>query len=248
MKILLHACCGPCSLEPTRLLQEKGASFALFYSNSNIYPHQEYNHRGETLAQFAQSEGFSLIQDTYDAHEWETRVGTIGNKLHELCVNAGIENEVIAAPNPYPLPELPNKGAEVARAREKAAHLRRARCQACCRLRFQHAAKYAANHGFDALGTTLSVSPFQYTHIIQAELERAACQASIASAFFDYRPFFAAAEARSKALGMYRQNYCGCRFSLEEAALERAVRKQARKERRKEKRTAAQRSTPTCRR
>ena len=43
--------------------------------------------------------------------------------------------------------------------------------------------------------------------------------------FEDYRPFYDEATHRSRELGMYRQNYCGCRFSDAEAAAERAERK-----------------------
>lgn len=232
MKMLLHACCGPCSLEPVRLLHEQNIPFAVFYSNSNIHPAQEYAHRLQTLREFAQSETFAVVEDAYDTASWEQTAGCVGDRLEALTVEAGIENEVVAAPNPYPLPALEDRGEAVAHARTQAAELRKARCRACYRLRFERAAAYAAHHGFDALGSTLSVSPFQYTDVIREELERAATREGLACTFTDYRPYFQAAEERSKALGMYRQNYCGCRFSLDEAKLERAVRKAARKARR----------------
>ena len=82
-----------------------------------------------------------------------------------------------------------------------------------------------AEQGFDALGTTLSVSPYQYTDVIREELERAAAAAGVQPLFEDYRPFYDEATHRSRELGMYRQNYCGCRFSDAEAAAERAERK-----------------------
>ena len=34
MKILLHACCGPCSLEPVRLLQEAGHDLTIAYQEN----------------------------------------------------------------------------------------------------------------------------------------------------------------------------------------------------------------------
>ena len=96
---------------------------------------------------------------------------------------------------------------------------RKARCRACYRLRFEEAAALAAEHGFDALGTTLSVSPYQYTDVIREELERAATH-------------------RSREMGMYRQNYCGCRFSDDEAAAERSERKAQRAAQREAERAA----------
>ena len=92
----------------------------------------------------------------------------------------------------------------------------------------EEAATYASQAGFDGVGTTLSVSPYQYTDVIRDELERAAAQAGVAAVFEDFRPFYDQATRRSRALGMYRQNYCGCRFSDAEAAAERAERKAAR--------------------
>ncbi len=101
----------------------------------------------------------------------------------------------------------------------------RALRRACYRLRFEEASALAAEQGFDALGTTLSVSPYQYTDVIREELERAASAAGVQPLFEDYRPFYDEATHRSREMGMYRQNYCGCRFSDVEAATERAERK-----------------------
>ena len=106
--------------------------------------------------------------------------------------------------------------------------LREARCRACYRLRFEEAARVASERRFDAVGTTLSVSPYQFTEVIREELERAAAAAGVRALFEDYRPFYDEATRRSRATGMYRQNFCGCRFSEAEAAAERAERKRAR--------------------
>ena len=127
-------------------------------------------------------------------------------------------------PNDSPaewMPEPPNSS--------PAEQARQARCRACYRIRFEEAARYAAEHDFDALGTTLSVSPYQYTEIIREELERAAERASLKAHFVDYRPYYENATLRSRGAGMYRQNYCACRFSDEEAQVEREERKKARK-------------------
>lgn len=116
---------------------------------------------------------------------------------------------------------------------------RKARCRACYRLRFEEAAALAAEQGFDALGTTLSVSPYQYTDVIREELERAAAAAGVQPLFEDYRPFYDEATHRSRELGMYRQNYCGCRFSAAEAAVERHEARDRRKAEREAAHAAA---------
>ncbi|RDB54356.1 hypothetical protein C1880_09445 [Senegalimassilia anaerobia] len=105
---------------------------------------------------------------------------------------------------------------------------REARCRACYRLRLEETAWVAAERGFEGIGTTLSVSPYQYTQVIREEVERAATQAGVAPVFEDFRPYYDEATRESRELGMYRQNFCGCRISDLEAAAERAERKEQR--------------------
>ncbi len=186
-RLLLHACCGPCSLEPTRLLAEEGYNLTLYYANSNISPSTEYKQRLTTIAAWANDENLSLVEGDYNPDAWETRVGCISD---------------------------PAK--------------RAARCRACYRMRFEESARYAAEHGYDAICTTLSVSPYQYIDSIHAELERAAHKAGVKAEFRDFRPFYQQATQRARDIGMYRQNYCGCRFSIAEAQEQRAKRKRER--------------------
>lgn len=208
-KLLLHACCGPCSLEPTRLLSADGYDLTIYYANSNIEPAEEYEHRLSTIRTWSDGEGLPLVEGTYDQDAWEKTAGVIGD-----AAVAEAAGDVLGVD--------PNK--------------RKARCRACYRLRFEEAARYAADHGYACLGTTLSVSPYQYTDVIREELERAARQAGVEPVFRDFRPNYPEATRRSRALGMYRQNFCGCRISDAEAAAERAARKE---ERRREKEAAA---------
>ena len=82
------------------------------------------------------------------------------------------------------------------------------------------------------------MSPYQYTDVIREELERAAAAAGVQPLFEDYRPFYDEATHLSREMGMYRQNYCGCRFSDDEAAAERAERKAQRAAQREAERAA----------
>ncbi len=45
--ILLHACCGPCSIMPVLRLRELGFSPTLYFYNPNIHPLSEYLRRRE---------------------------------------------------------------------------------------------------------------------------------------------------------------------------------------------------------
>lgn len=261
MRMLLHACCGPCSLEPSRILREQGHDLTIFYANSNIAPANEYEHRLETLRTWAGSEGIAVQEGSYDQQQWEKTAGRIGSAAVEEArkkLLAHKSEEVGAAA----VAGQAQAGASRAQAGagdakeeaagaaanaslrfgthgeltlEEAAALavdpgkRAARCRACYRLRLQEAARRAAEQGFEALSTTLAVSPYQYSDIIQEELERAAAEAGVKAVFEDFRPFYPEATRRSRDLGMYRQNNCGCLLSYTEAAAERAERKAERK-------------------
>ena len=179
LRTMLHACCGPCSLEPVRIYQEEGVDFAIYYDNSNIHPDEEYDHRLETIRAYViEPNELQLFEGPYDPDEWEQRAGIHGAN-------------------------------------------REARCRACYRMRFERLAHIAKEQGFDAIGSTLTISPYQYTQAIIEELERAAAGEGIATDARDWSEHYQEATRRSRELGMYRQNYCGCRFSIAEAEKER---------------------------
>lgn len=247
MKLLLHACCGPCSLEPVRLLQAAGHDITIAYMNSNISPADEYQHRLSTLLEWARSQGIPVIEGPYEPDRWQeaVRVAWHPDPVRLAADSAGdASRDADAAFNTGIDPEF-NTGIdpEFDPARDpKFAHLysdRDNRCRACYRLRLEELARYAHEHDFDAIGTTLSVSPYQYISIIKEELERAAAHYDGLTALFeDFRPYYPNATKRSRDLGMYRQNYCGCAYSNKEAAAERAARKAARKKKKEEERRA----------
>ena len=242
MRMLLHACCGPCSLEPSRILREEGHEITIFYANSNIAPDGEYAHRLETLRSWAESAGFAVSEAVCDRDAWQRTAGRIGEAALEEArerVAGGWSSchivEATGGPSPVTSGESRGFGRFGELTLDEAAALavdpekRAARCRACYRLRLEEAAQRAAEGGFEALSTTLAVSPYQYTDIIREELERAAAQAGVRAVFEDFRPFYPEATRRSRELGMYRQNYCGCAISDLEASAERAERKAERK-------------------
>lgn len=257
MKLLLHACCGPCSLEPTRLLKAAGHDITIYYANSNIHPAKEYEHRLATLRAWAADAGFEVLEGPYDPATWEACAGRIGDaaiaEVERARAGEGAEGErggEIGCPNEVsssrcktvtdtkrgdvPPDGAPLSASSASGAAPRAAVLsvdparREARCRACYRLRLEETARVAAERGFEGIGTTLSVSPYQYTQVIREEVERAATQAGVAPVFEDFRPYYDEATRESRELGMYRQNFCGCRISDLEAAAERAERKEQR--------------------
>ena len=103
------------------------------------------------------------------------------------------------------------------------------RCRACYRLRLGLAARMAAEGGFDALATTLSVSPYQDQVAINEEGRAAAARVGVTWLDRDFRDRYRDATVRSRELGMYRQNYCGCVYSQAEAQADREARRAARR-------------------
>ena len=70
MKLLLHACCGPCACYPTKALVEQGADFTLLYYNPKIQPYKEFKHRLSALRELAEKQDYRLIIDkTYPLEE-----------------------------------------------------------------------------------------------------------------------------------------------------------------------------------
>jgi predicted adenine nucleotide alpha hydrolase (AANH) superfamily ATPase len=49
VKVLLHQCCGPCSIYPAIRLREDGHELHGYFYNPNIHPYTEYKKRLETL-------------------------------------------------------------------------------------------------------------------------------------------------------------------------------------------------------
>ena len=206
MKVLLHACCGPCSIEPARLLLEQGHDITIAYLNSNIDDSHEYKKRLDTLLAWADNEGIEVVEGIYDPKQWNT---VIAQHWHE-----GDDRAL--------------------------------RCQTCYRFRFDELAQMAAEGGYDAIGTTLSVSPYQYTQLIEEMLNQAAAPyPELTVLFTDYRPYYPAATQKSRDLEMYRQYFCGCHWSNVEAAEERVERARQRKQKKAEEKQAKLRSLTT---
>lgn len=184
MRLMLHACCGPCLLEPFDALVAEH-DITVCYANPNIAPLDEYERRRDTLLSYAADRGIEVIEVPYEPAAW----------LDATAEWAGD---------------------------------RAARCRACYRLRVSLAARAAADHGCEAVATTLSVSPYQDIEALHEEGERACGEVGVAYLRTDFRERYRDATHRSRELGMYRQNYCGCLPSRAEADAERAERRAAR--------------------
>lgn len=188
-RLLLHACCAPCSLEPVRLLMEEGFAPTICWTNPNIQPRVEHDRRLEELRRWADACDIPLICAGDDRARWDVGVARIG------------------------------------------AVDRQRRCRACYALRLAEACRVAEQEGFTHVATALAVSPYQLFDTCNEVLERLARARGLTPVIRDFRPWYPQATQRSRELGMYRQNYCGCRFSAAEAALDRARQRDERRAR-----------------
>lgn len=73
--LLLHVCCGPCSSNVIKELCEH-FEITIYYSNSNIYPQEEYTRRYQELVNFVKKfntdykQNIQVIEDPYNHPEW----------------------------------------------------------------------------------------------------------------------------------------------------------------------------------
>ena len=93
-----------------------------------------------------------------------------------------------------------------------------ARCYICYKLRIKKTATLAKELGFDYFSTTLSISPHKnskWINEIGINLEEEMNQKYLYSDFKKKEGYKRSIQI-SKDLGLYRQDYCGCEYSLRE--------------------------------
>lgn len=91
------------------------------------------------------------------------------------------------------------------------------RCHMCYDIRLDNVARYASEHGYDSFSTTLLVSPYQQHEVIIRTAEAKAEEYGVKFDYIDFRPGFRQGQQMARDLGLYRQKYCGCIFSLDES-------------------------------
>lgn len=93
------------------------------------------------------------------------------------------------------------------------AHDPAGRCTYCYQSRLRRAAEHATRHGFDAFTSSLLYSRYQNHNLIRQCGEELAKLYSIPFLYQDFRSGWQEGIDTSKALGLYRQQYCGCIYS-----------------------------------
>lgn len=97
-----------------------------------------------------------------------------------------------------------------------------ARCHKCYYLRLEKTALLAKENGYDYFGTTLTVSPYKNSEVLNkigSELENKLNINFLYSDFKKKEGYKKSIEL-SKKYNLYRQNYCGCIYSKKESIAE----------------------------
>jgi len=87
------------------------------------------------------------------------------------------------------------------------------RCEVCYRLRLESAFHYMQEHDFDVFTTSLTVSPHKPALVVNRIGKEIGGDKFLARDFKKQDGFKRANEIAKK-LGVYRQHYCGCIYSL----------------------------------
>lgn len=92
-----------------------------------------------------------------------------------------------------------------------------ARCMKCYELRLREAAKIAKNAGVDYFTTTLSISPLKKAERLNEIGQRLGEEYEVEYLLSDFKKKngYKRSIELSKIYGLYRQDYCGCEFSME---------------------------------
>jgi epoxyqueuosine reductase len=84
MKVALHACCGPCLIEPLDALADKHEVVVVF-ANPNIQPVEEYELRRDTLRKWADGRGLETVEVRYEPDLWEAAVAGVRDEPGARC-------------------------------------------------------------------------------------------------------------------------------------------------------------------
>ncbi len=181
-KLLLHACCAPCSAFPLEFLCPY-FDITIYYNNSNIYPEYEYTRRLHELRQYLdtwrEKTGYEvkLIVPPYRGEAYTEKIGVLKDE--------------------------PEGGS---------------RCVMCYTLRMNEAYAYASAHAFDYFTTVMTISRQKNSQILNDVGRKLSAKYPNVKYFYsDFKKKRGIDRGLelSRENNLYRQDYCGCKFSYE---------------------------------
>jgi hypothetical protein len=92
------------------------------------------------------------------------------------------------------------------------------RCRACFLLRLRRTARFCRDRGLERFTTVMSISPHKRIEMLNATGTQAAEEFGVRYEPFNFKKHdgFLNSIKLSRELGLYRQDYCGCRLSRAE--------------------------------
>lgn len=183
--LLLHSCCAPCSSYVLSVLLNH-FDITILYYNPNITDEQEYLKRLNEQKRFIE-----MINngETEFTPKFPIKLIEIGfGKTEWEDKIRGLENE--------------KEGG--------------ARCYPCYALRLEKTVELANQKHFDYFGTTLSVSPYKNSTWLNEIGEILESKYNIKYLYSDFKKNsgYQKSIEYSRRYGLYRQNYCGCIYSI----------------------------------
>lgn len=143
----------------------------------------------------------------YPQEEYEKRLG----EFEKLLFSPRFAEKIEIVPSEYSQGDFENaiKGYE----KEKEGG---ARCEKCFRLRLFETAKKAKETGADYFCTTLTVSPHKNAELLNKIGEEAEKEYGVKFLRSDFKKKegYKRSIELSNELNLYRQNYCGCKYSI----------------------------------
>jgi predicted adenine nucleotide alpha hydrolase (AANH) superfamily ATPase len=165
-------------------------------ANCGIYPLEWLKERGHGIV------GFFFNPNIHPYLEYQKR-------LEALKEYAGKTGLVVIYRDEYLLEEF----------LRNVSHRVETRCAYCYESRLGATAREAKQRGFDRFSTTLLQSAHQDHARIRETGERVAQEEGIPFFYEDFRKGWKRGVEVSKAMGLYRQQYCGCIYSEKERYL-----------------------------
>lgn len=181
--LLLHSCCGPCSSAVIERLIGE-FNITVFFFNPCISDEEEYKKRKA-----------SQIKLLEKMNEELAGMGAGQISFREGSYNSGVFFEAVRGHEDDP------EGGE--------------RCSICFRQRLEETAITAGMAGCDYFGTTLTVSPHKSYRTISRIGRELALKYGVSFLDRDFKKKdgFKRSTELSRKYELYRQNYCGCKFS-----------------------------------
>ena len=85
MKLLMHACCAPCSVYCIDALREKGIEPIIYWYNPNIHPYKEYEARRDCLIDYTNKINIKcIVEDEYGLDEF---CKNVSNNIESRCID-----------------------------------------------------------------------------------------------------------------------------------------------------------------